>query len=114
MVAQHQPVTLAAMEGHFQTDTAAHLVIIGQPDTDKMKLDNPITVHGMLSFLTFKRWNAEVKGLDAFPRESWPDNIPLLYYACHIMIGLGTFFIAIGLVAGYLLKKGTLYRSEEH
>ena len=111
MVAQHQPVTLAAMEALFQTDTGAHLVIIGQPDVDNMKLDNPISIHGLLSFLTYKRWNAEVKGLEAFPRESWPDNIPLLYYAYHIMIGLGTFFIAIALFSAYKLRKGTLYHS---
>ncbi len=111
MVAQHQPVTLAAMEALFQTDTGAHLVIIGQPDVDNMKLDNPISIHGLLSFLTYKRWNAEVKGLEAFPRETWPDNIPLLYYAYHIMIGLGTFFIAIGLLCAYKLTKGTLYSS---
>ena len=111
MVAQHQPVTLAAMEALFQTDTGAHLVIIGQPDVDNMKLDNPISIHGLLSFLTYKRWNAEVKGLEAFPRESWPDNIPLLYYAYHVMVGLGTFFIAIALLSAYLLRKGTLYHS---
>jgi len=111
MVAQHQPVTLAAMEALFQTDTGAHLVILGQPDMEKLRLDNPISIHGLLSFLTYKRWNAEVKGLDAFPRETWPDNIPLLYYSYHIMVGLGTFFIAISIVAAYKLRRGTLYHS---
>ncbi len=111
MVAHHQPVTLAAMEALFQTDTGAHLVIIGQPDVDNMKLDNPISIHGLLSFLTYKRWNAEVKGLQAFPRDTWPDNIPLLYYSYHIMVGLGTMFIAVALLAAYKLKKGTLLNS---
>ena len=49
----------------------------------------------MLSFLTYQRWNAEVRGLDAFPPDHWPDNIPLLYYSFHIMVGLGTIFIAV-------------------
>ncbi len=111
MVAHHQPVTLAAMDALFQTDTGAHLVIIGQPDVDNMKLDNPISIHGLLSFLTYKRWNAEVKGLEAFPRDTWPDNIPLLYYSYRIMIGLGTMFIVVALVSAYKLKKGTLYQS---
>ena len=43
----------------------------------------------MLSFLTYQRWMAEVKGLDAFPEDQWPDNIPLLYYSYHIMVGWG-------------------------
>ena len=71
-----------------------------------MRLDNPIHVPNMLSFLTYYRWNAEVKGLDAFPKEDWPSNIPLLYYSYHIMVGLGTIFIAVLLIATYLLWKG--------
>ena len=62
-----------------------------------------------LSFLTYRRWTAEVKGLDEFPAADWPDNIPLLYYSYHIMVGLGTIFIAIMLLAALLLWRGTLY-----
>ena len=108
-IAGNQPVTLAAMEGLFQTQEGAPLVLIGQPDMELMRLDNPIHVPNMLSFLTYYRWNAEVKGLDAFPKEDWPSNIPLLYYSYHIMVGLGTIFIAVLLIATYLLWKGKLY-----
>jgi cytochrome d ubiquinol oxidase subunit I len=104
-----QPATLAAMEGLFQTREGAPLVLIGQPDMEGMKLDNPLHVPKLLSFLTYYRWNAEVKGLDAFPRENWPDNIPLLYYSYHIMVGLGTIFIAIMLIGAYLLWRRTIY-----
>ena len=68
MVAHNQPVTLAAMEGLFKTQPGAPLVLIGQPDTQRQDIDNPIIVPKMLSFLTYRRWKAEVKGLDAFPR----------------------------------------------
>ena len=108
-VAKHQPVTLAAMEGLFETKRGAELVLIGQPDMDKLKIDNPLHIPRMLSFLTYNRWKAEVKGLDAFPRENWPDNIPLLYYAYHIMVGLGTIFIAIMAAAAFLLWRRKLY-----
>lgn len=108
-VAKYQPVTLAAMEGLFETKEGAELILIGQPDMDKLKIDNPIHIPRMLSFLTYNRWRAEVKGLDAFPRENWPTNIPLLYYSYHIMVGLGTIFIAIMAVAAFLLWKRKLY-----
>lgn len=111
LVARHQPVALAAMEGLFRTQTGAPIAIIGQPNTVEMKLDNPIEVPGMLSFLTYRRWGTEVKGLDAFPRELWPDNIALLYYSYHIMVGLGTIFIAITVVAAWLLFRKRLYRT---
>jgi cytochrome d ubiquinol oxidase subunit I len=95
MLAKHQPITLAAMEGLFETEKGAPLVILGQPDMEKMKLDNPLTVPKMLSFLTYQRWEAEVKGLRDFPRDRWPDNIPLLYFSYHIMVGLGTIMLLI-------------------
>ncbi len=111
MVALHQPVTLAAMEGLFQTEQGAAMAILGQPDMKKKRLDNPLLVPNMLSFLTYRRWKAEVKGLDAFPEEDWPDNIPLLYYSYHVMVGLGTIFIAIMITAAWKLWRGRLYGS---
>lgn len=112
MVALHQPATLAAMEGLFKTEAGAPLVIIGQPNVAEQRLDNPIIIPRLLSFLTYRRWNVEVKGLDAFPKDQWPDNIPLLYYSYHIMVGLGTIFIAITIVATWLLWRGRLYESK--
>lgn len=112
MVAHHQPATLAAMEALFKTDTGAPLVVIGQPNVPEQKIDNPILIPKMLSFLTYRRWGAEVKGLDAFPRDRWPDNIPLLYFSYHIMVGLGTIFIAILLIALFLLWRGRLFDSK--
>jgi cytochrome d ubiquinol oxidase subunit I len=112
MVAKHQPVTLAAMEGHFETAAGAPIALLGQPDTEKMKLDNPLIVPGVLSFMTYRRWGAEVKGLDAYPRELWPDNIPLLYYSFHIMVGLGTIFILVMAIAGFWLWRGKLFESK--
>jgi cytochrome d ubiquinol oxidase subunit I len=106
MVAIHQPATLAAMEGLFNTEAGAPLVLIGQPDVEKQKLDNPILIPNLLSFLTYQRWNAEIKGLNEFPRDQWPDNIPLLYFSYHIMVGLGTIQIALmGLATLQLLRK---------
>jgi cytochrome bd ubiquinol oxidase subunit I len=107
-VAQHQPVTLAAMEGLFETKEGAELMLIGQPDMEKLRMDNPIHIPRLLSFLTYNRWKAEVKGLDAFPRTDWPTNIPLLYYAYHIMVGLGTIFIAIMALSAFMLWKRRL------
>jgi cytochrome d ubiquinol oxidase subunit I len=111
MIARHQPVTLAAMEALFETQPGAPMIIIGQPNMADRKIDNPLLVPNMLSFLTYQRWQAEVKGLDAYPQDQWPDNIPLLYYSYHIMVGLGTIFIAVSVVATFLLWRQKLYRA---
>jgi cytochrome bd ubiquinol oxidase subunit I len=106
MVAQNQPVTLAAMEGLFESIKGAPVVLVGQPNTFRLALDNPIEVPDVLSFLTYKRWNAEVRGLKEFPQNLWPDNIPLLYYAYHIMVGLGTMMAAVmGLSVPFLWRE---------
>jgi cytochrome d ubiquinol oxidase subunit I len=109
MVARHQPVTLAAMEGLFQTERGAPIALIGQPDMERQRLDNPILIPRLLSFLTYERWTHEVRGLDAFPKEDWPDNIPLLYYSYHVMVGLGTIFIAVLCGAAFLMWRRALY-----
>ena len=54
---------------------------------------------------------AEVKGLNEFPKDQWPTNIPLLYYSYHIMAGLGTIFIAVMAAAAFLLWRRKLYES---
>jgi cytochrome d ubiquinol oxidase subunit I len=111
MVADHQPPTLAAMEGLFESQQGAPLAILGQPDVQKRRLDNPLEVPNMLSFLTYRQWRADVKGLSDFPQEEWPDQIPLLYYSYHVMVGLGTIFIAVMGLSALLLWRGKLYDS---
>jgi cytochrome d ubiquinol oxidase subunit I len=51
-----------------------------------------------------------VRGLDQFPQTEWPTNIPLLYFAYHVMAGLGTLFVAVMGVSALLLWRGTLFR----
>jgi cytochrome d ubiquinol oxidase subunit I len=107
-LALHQPVTTAAMEGLFKSEAGAPLVLIGQPDPERGTIENPIAVRPVLSYLIYGTSRAEVKGLDTFPREDWPDNIPLLFFAYHIMAGLGTLFVALMVVCAFLLWRGRL------
>jgi cytochrome bd ubiquinol oxidase subunit I len=109
MVAEHQPVTFAAMEGHFHTERGVGLTLIGQPNMETMKLDNPIVIPELLSLLTHQRPNTEIKGLTEFKREDWPDNVPLLYYSYHVMAGLGTVFIGLMGLCCIALFRGRLY-----
>ncbi len=111
MIARHQPVTLAAMEGLFHGQRGAPLAILGQPDIVNQRLDNPLVIPRGLSFLTYRAWAAEVKGLDQFPRDQWPDQVELVYFSYHVMVGLGTIFIAIFVIAAFLLWRGALFRS---
>ena len=109
MIALNQPATLAAMEALFVSQPGAPLIILGQPNLNERKIDNPLQVPQALSFLTYRAWKAQVQGLDAFSPDLWPQNIALLYYSYHIMVGLGTIFIAIMLLAAWLLWRDKLF-----
>ncbi len=111
MIADHQPATLAAMEGHFVSGSRAPLAVIGQPNVAERKLDNPLVLPALLSYIAYGDLSAHVKGLDAFPENDWPGNIELLYYSFHIMVGLGTMFIALMGLAAIQLVRGKLATS---
>ena len=108
IVARHQEPALAAMEGRFETGPRADITLIGQPNVRERRLDNPIRVPGMLSFLAYGTFHADVRGLDAFPENTWPPNIELLYYAFHVMAGLGTIFIGLMLLGNLQRLRGHL------
>jgi cytochrome d ubiquinol oxidase subunit I len=108
LVATHQPATLAAMEGLFATRAGAPLLILGQPNAADGRIDNGLEVPSVLSMLTHRRWNASVTGLDEFPPDTRPDNVGLLYYSYHLMVGLGTIFMALMGLATLQLVRGKL------
>jgi cytochrome bd ubiquinol oxidase subunit I len=112
MMAKHQQVTLAAMEGLFQSMEGAPIAILGQPDVPNRRLDNPLVIPRALSFLTYRAWSARVNGLDHYPPSEWPDSIELIYFSYHIMVGLGTLFIAILVASAWLLFRGKLFDSK--
>ena len=108
-MARHQPAALAAMEGLFNTKRGAAIVLLGQPNQEQHTIDNPLAVNDVLSFLIYGTTKAEVTGLDKVPRDQWPEPLPLLFYSYHIMAGLGTYFVAVMVVAGFLLWRGRLF-----
>ncbi|HEX2715502.1 MAG TPA: cytochrome ubiquinol oxidase subunit I [Candidatus Acidoferrales bacterium] len=107
-VTAHQPLKLATMEGLFETQYGAPLAIIGMPDTTQRTLLDPVVVPEALSFLAYGSFRAEVKGLNDYPQDLWPP-VQLTYYAYHIMVGLGTIFIAVLLLGAFLWWRRVLF-----
>lgn len=85
--------------------------MIGQPNVRERKLDNPIRIPGLLSWLAYGQFHSNVRGLSEFPVDTWPDNIELLYYAFHVMAGLGTLFILFLTIATAAEWRGRLEHS---
>ena len=108
-VARYQPAAIAGMEGLFKTENGAGLVLMGQPNEETGLIDNPIVVNDLLSFLIYGTTKAEVTGLDRIPHDQWPTALPLLFYAYHIMAGLGTWFLLLMGVSALLLWRQRLF-----
>ncbi len=109
-VARYQPVKLAAMEGFFKSTRGAPLAIIGMPDVQNRKLIDPLFVPDMLSFLAYGSFRANVAGLGAYARPLWPP-VDVTYYAYHVMVGLGTIFCGVAVLAALLLWRKRLYKT---
>lgn len=107
MVADTQPVKLAAMEGLFQTTIGAPLRILGFPDVATGQTRFAIEIPKLLSLLAYHDPNAKVQGLDAFPRSDWPSYVPMVHWAFDIMVGLGTLMIVVPAIFWFLyLRRG--------
>ena len=100
-VARVQPAKLAAMEAHFETGRRAPLLIGGWPDMTTGEIRYAIRIPGGLSFLAFGDFDAEVKGLEEFPRDQWP-NVPIVHTAFQVMVGLGTYLALISVWAAWV------------
>lgn len=103
-VAQRQPLKLAAAESLFKTTTSAPLLIGGLPNEDEERVDYAIEIPGMLSFLAHADFNAEVKGLDAFPKEEWPP-ILIVHIAFQIMVACGGAMALVALLGLFMRWK---------
>jgi cytochrome d ubiquinol oxidase subunit I len=96
-VAETQPAKMAALEGQFRTERGAPLRIGGLPDAEARETRWALEIPGGLSFLAFHDLGAEVKGLEAFPRQDWPPT-EKVHPAFQVMVGLGG-LLALGSLA---------------
>ncbi|KFZ27912.1 cytochrome D ubiquinol oxidase subunit I [Pseudidiomarina atlantica] len=107
---EYQPAKVAAMEGHFKSETQAPLYLFGWPNEETAEVDYAVKIPGLASIILKHDVNAEVTGLDAFPREDWPP-VPIVFWSFRIMVGIGLLMVVIGLWAGIQRARGKLYDS---
>lgn len=93
VVAKTQPVKLAAMEGQFETERGAALRIGGVPDMEAGETRYAVELPGMLSWLAYGDFEAEVRGLEEFASEDLPP-VPVVHYAFQVMVGIGSVMLA--------------------
>ena len=94
MLAVRQPEKLAAMEAHYRTRAGAPIIVGGLPDDARMDVRGGLEIPHGLSVLVHRDPHAVVTGLDAFPRDTWP-NVWAVHLAFDVMVGLGSALLAL-------------------
>ena len=107
----YQPQKVAAMEGHWETQRGAPLLLFGLPDMQREETAMAVGIPRLGSMILTHDWDGEVRGLKDFPPDARPTNVPLVFWSFRIMVGIGLVMIALGLVSLWLRWRGTLYRT---
>ncbi len=104
-VAKNQPAKLAAMEAHWETQKQAPIVLFAIPSEKQEKNIVELgSIPGMLSFLGFHDFNAEVTGLRDIPKDERPPVLPT-FIGFRTMVGLGSLFILLTLYGWFRRNK---------
>jgi cytochrome bd ubiquinol oxidase subunit I len=107
---EYQPRKVAAMEGHFETQRGAPLVLFGIPNSKEERLDYKIEIPKLGSLILTHDLNGEIKGLNEWPVAERPPVGPV-FYAFRIMVGIGFAMLGIGLWSLWLRYRGKLYET---
>src|SRR5262245_14504673 len=104
----HQPAKIAAMEGHFETQRGAPLILFGWPDMQSEKTRFAVEVPKLGSLILTHEWEGEVKGLKAWPPADRP-NALIVFWSFRIMVGIGLLMVLLGLLSLGARYRGRLY-----
>jgi cytochrome d ubiquinol oxidase subunit I len=108
-VAELQPAKLAAIEGLFKTQRRAPLTLGGIPNAETGTTKWGLEVPGLLSLLAHRDLNAEVIGLDQFPRADWP-SVVVPHLAFQVMVAIGSGLALLGLVYFWYFRRAAFPR----
>ncbi|AKE51710.1 cytochrome ubiquinol oxidase subunit I [Kangiella geojedonensis] len=105
---EHQPAKVAAMEGNYQTQKGAPLILFGIPNDEEERVDYAIEIPKMASFILTHDMDGELVGLDQFAKEERP-NTKWVFYSFRLMVAIGMGMIAIGMFSLFLRWRKKLY-----
>ena len=105
---EHQPAKIAAMEGHYETQRGAPLILFGWPDDAAEETRYALEIPKLGSFILTHDWQGEVKGLKEWPAEQRPPAL-LIFWSFRIMVALGFAMAGLGLWSLWLRWQDRLY-----
>ncbi|WP_439536335.1 cytochrome ubiquinol oxidase subunit I [Methyloversatilis sp.] len=99
---QHQPQKIAAIEGVWETEKGAPLLLFALPNEAERRNDLAIGIPKMASFILTHEWDGELKGLNEF--ENHPPVKPL-FFGFRIMVAVGTMMLLVSWVGCWILRR---------
>ncbi|MGC4073414.1 MAG: cytochrome ubiquinol oxidase subunit I [Nibricoccus sp.] len=108
-IAELQPAKLAAIEGHFETGPRAPLTLGGIPDAETRSMKGGVKIPGLLSLLAHRDIDAEVTGLDKYPRDEWPPLV-ITHVAFQVMVGIGSLLALVGAAYFWFVRRAAFPR----
>ncbi len=105
---EHQPAKVAAMEGLWETQRGAPLILFGWPDQEAETTKYAIKIPKLSSFILTHSFDGEVKGLKEWPKDERPP-VAVVFWSFRIMVGIGLLMIATGVIALILHFKKRLF-----
>ena len=105
---QHQPAKVSAMEGLWDTQRGAPLMLFGWPDQEQEATKYSLEIPKLSSLILTHHLDGEVKGLKEWPKDERPP-VAWVFWSFRIMVGLGLLMIATGLTGLVLFVKKRLF-----
>ncbi len=111
-VFRDQPVKLAAMESHWETNTqgGAPFTVVAIPNMKAEKNLFAVDIPDGLSLLVTHSFQGKVLGLKEFPKEDRPD-VFILFWSFRLMVAIGFVLLVVMIWAGVLWRQGRLYEN---
>jgi cytochrome d ubiquinol oxidase subunit I len=105
---EHQPAKVAAMEGHYEDQKGAPLILFGIPDDEAEVTRFAIEIPKLGSLLLTHSLDGELKGLKSWAKEDRPKAL-IPFFTFRIMVGLGVLMLLVGAWSILARVRGKLY-----
>jgi cytochrome d ubiquinol oxidase subunit I len=100
---EHQPAKVAAMEGLWNTERGAPVVLFAWPDAKEKRNRFAIELPYGASLILTHKLEGEVKGLNEFPDRQPP--VAPVFFAFRVMVGMGVLMLAVSWTATWFTLR---------
>ena len=100
---EHQPAKIAAMEGIWETERGAPLLLFAIPDAERRMNHFEIKIPRLASLILTHDPDGEIKGLNSFG-DAHPPALPI-FFAFRIMVGVGVLMLATSWLGWFVYRR---------